>query len=155
MVVCTITKAVNKFCIKTTIWQKRLTKLFSCHDRRHNSKLPEFTQYETNIPLNTINMVTSRKSIVHCKSKVFHTHTIWHCTTINQYSRQQSRQLTPIPTYNHDLCLSTVEAYAVLNRPTKNCLEIHIQSMDAIENVTRTASRIYLEIIGIQMVILW
>jgi hypothetical protein len=41
--------------------------------------------------------------------------------------------------------------YCLLNRPTINGLKIHIQSMNAIGNVTRTASRIYLEIIGIQM----
>jgi predicted house-cleaning NTP pyrophosphatase (Maf/HAM1 superfamily) len=39
------------------------------------------------------------------------------------------------------------------NRPMKNKLEFLIQSMNAFENVTRTASGIYLENIGIQMVI--
>jgi hypothetical protein len=78
-------------------------KLFSDIDQRHISKLPESTQYETKITPNAINLVTPRKSTVHCKTKVFHTHTIWHITLINQQSRQQSRQLAVILTYNHGL----------------------------------------------------
>jgi hypothetical protein len=92
---------------------KRLKYVFLRHDRRHLSKLSESTQYETNIPSNTTILVTPQKSIAHCKTKVFHNHTIWHSTPINQQNRQQSQQPTPIPTYNHGLCLSTVDGRTV------------------------------------------
>jgi hypothetical protein len=70
---------------------------------------------------------------------------MWQSMPINWHSRQQSRQSTLIPTYNHGLCLFTVEA----QQPNEKLP----RDPHSVGNVTKTASRIYLEIIGIQMVI--